>query len=107
MAESRLSQSDIHDFLTSLHRDGFGTLEKGPSLQGAGRQLWLTLLDDASPGQLRIRKLVLSISGGPTREWFTTHPQHDRWSDIDSDSERSSEELLALVKALFLQAIGR
>ncbi len=99
MTGSRLSQTDIHEFLAGLERDGFGTLEKGPCLQTQGQRLWLTLLDDGSPTQLRLRKLVLSIPGQPPREWFSTHPEEDRWQDIDTDVEYSSEEVLVAIRA--------
>ncbi len=65
--------------------------------------MWLTVLDDNSGGQLRVRKLVLSVREEATgerraREWYSTSPEEDRWEEIDSDTVRSSTELLELIK---------
>ena len=114
MADSRLSQSDIDNFLTELALTLATPSEKGSSLWAAGYRLWLTLLDDASPGELRVRKLIMVILDEPrpallpagdrsrrSREWYSTSPAEDRWEEIDSDAVRTSAEVLAVVKAEF------
>ena len=101
----RLTQTDLQDFFTRLYEEGLGTLEKGPSLQAGAHRLWLTLLDDATPSQLRLRKLVLSIPGKLNHEWFTTHPDEDRWQDLDTDTEHTSDEVLAAVRGAILRVI--
>jgi hypothetical protein len=91
MTHSRLSQGQLNGFLGELQAD-----------LPAGWRLWLTLLDDASPGELSLRKLTLSIVA-PTgncrgREWYSTSPERDRWEEIDSDAIRTTDEVLALVR---------
>jgi hypothetical protein len=119
MTVSRLSQSDVDTFITQLNATMTGTLEKGPSLWVAGYRLWLTLLDDASPGQLRVRKLIMVILDEPrpatlpapkrhrrSREWYSTSPDEDRWEEIDSDQVLTSAEVLTRVKAEFAGLAG-
>ena len=116
---SRLSQPEIDAFLTQLAGEfapGICTLEKGPSLSAGGYRLWLTLLDDAPGGQLRVRKFTMALVPEPgstrsnqerrSREWFSASPAEDRWGEIDGDEELSSEELLAVAKAVFLRMMG-
>ncbi len=113
---SRLSQPEIDAYLTQLAGEfapGICRLEKGPSLSARGYRLWLTLLDDAAGGQLRVRKFTMALVPQPgsdqerrSREWFSTSPAEDRWGEIDGNQELSSEELLAVAKALFLRMLG-
>lgn len=107
MTDSRLTQTDVHNFLAGLEQDGLGKLEKNGSLQAGSLRLWLTLLDDTSSGQLRLRKLVLSIPGRVPREWFSVDRDQDRWQDLESDGSLSSAEVLELVRAAFVKATQR
>ncbi|MBY0506168.1 MAG: hypothetical protein K2X03_19785 [Bryobacteraceae bacterium] len=62
-------------------------------------RVYLTLLDDASGGSLRVRKFIMTApAAGRSREWYSTHPTDDRWTEIDRDSELTAEELLAEVQ---------
>jgi len=107
---TRLTQADLDAFLTQVAGECGATLEKGPSLNALGYRLWLTLLDDAAGGSLRVRKLTMALipEAGSTltrrsREWFSTHPTEDRWTEIDCEQELAAAELLAVIKAEFLR----
>ena len=128
-AGSRLSKTDIDDFVTQLFSEvqislplGDYKLERGPSIWAGGYRLWVTLLDDASPGQLRVRKLVLAIRDEPrengqsigrgqfhwSREWYSTDPTEDRWQDMEAEDDRESTSaaVLEVVRDEFLRTVG-
>lgn len=109
---ARLTQADLDAFLTQLAEECAATLEKGPSLSALGYRLWLTLLEDATGGSLRVRKLTMALIPQPgstlpqrSREWFSTNPNEDRWTEIDCEQELAAAELLAAIKAEFLRHI--
>ncbi len=111
---ARLTQADLDAFLTQLAEECAATLEKGPSLSAMGYRLWLTLLDDATAGSLRVRKLTMALipQAGSTlprrsREWFSTNPAKDIWTEIDREGDLSADALLAVVRGEFTRtAVG-
>jgi hypothetical protein len=123
-AGPRLTKSDIDEFITRLFSElqmtlpAECTLERGPSLWARGYRLWVTLLDDGSPKQLRLRKLVMAIRHEPrkeekgslhlSREWYSTHPSEDRWRDMEAEDDResTSEAVLEGVRDRFVRTVG-
>ena len=129
MSGARLTSTDLERFLADLQGElqpsltppDAPVLQRGPSLAAKGCRLWLTLLDDATPGQLRVRKLNLAIfedwrspqgarPAGPARarEWYSTSPVADRWQEFTQpgDEEWDSASVLEMVRAEFLAAVS-